>query len=116
MRDLVRAEWSKAEVSGDDSDGLRVRVTWRAGVPKPCHGVPNSHGKTCTQKAREGSGGLSHRNIYEDHSSCQMDGLGGKNGARKALRKHPREPRLGGGCPALQMVRSSVIEDKFGEM
>ena len=60
---------------------------------------PTGHGKTCTQRQ-----GLSHRNIYEDHSSCQMDGLGGENGARNAVRRHPREPRLGGGVTCTQMV------------
>lgn len=96
-------------MSGDDPDGLRVRVTWRAGVHRPCHGVPNRSWQDMYPKAREGSGGLSHRNTYEDHSSCQMDGLGGKNGARKTLRKHPWEPRLGG-RGALHSDGGSVIE------
>ena len=78
------------EVSGDDPDGLRIRVTWRAGVGRPCHGCPQQ------VMARHVPKGLSHRNIYEDHSSCQMDGLGAENGARNAVRRHPREPRLGG--------------------
>lgn len=79
-------------------------------------GVPNRSWQDMYPKAREGSGELSHRNVYEDPSSCQMDGLGGKNGDRKALRRHSWEPRLGDrGCPALRWWQHDR-EDKFGEM
>lgn len=96
----------RAEASGEGPAGQRIGVTCRAGVGKPRHGgLPR---QVVVSHASKGEGRF-WRTESRTRSSCQVDGLGGRNGAGRAVRRHSQEPRLGG-RRALHSDGSSVVE------
>lgn len=102
-------------MSGEDAGELRTGVTWRRGWAGHATGAPDKSWQDMYAKAREGSGGLGHRNIDRDHPSCQLDGLGAKWG-QESSEEAPTGAQAGGrGCPALKWWQHDG-EDKFGEM
>ena len=77
-------------------------------------GPLTSHGKTCIQ--RQGKFWRTESQKHLQRSTYLPVGwVGGKDGARRAVRRHHRSPGRGGrGCPALRWWQHDA-EDKFGE-